>query len=144
MAVDTEAAMVALFALLDGISVTLKTKSRRLLFVEDMPANDLPAVFQNQIARADNLGLNELYAADFDVEWYVYAMQPNQDKPSTPILNPVVDAAINCLPPNGGKITLSNGSTVAVFRSGPTHYFEGLLGQKAVARIPIRLRVPKS
>lgn len=143
MAVDTEAAMAALFALTNPLT-QFKTRSRRLQFVEDMAPETLPAVFQNQVSRTDNFALNTIYAADIDVEWYVYAYQANDLEPSTPILNPLVDAALNALPPDWTKITLAGGATATVFRAGPAHFFEGLLGQRAVARIPIRMKVPKT
>ena len=140
MAVDTEAAMAALFALLDPLT-QFKTTSRRLLFVEDMAPEALPAVFQNQVARADQFVLNQLVASDIDLEWYVYCYQGNDDAPSTPILNPLVDAVVNVLPPDSGVLRVGDVNTT-VSRSGPTHYFEGLLGSRAVARIPIRIKVP--
>lgn len=139
MAVDTEAAMAALFALTDPLT-QFKTKSRRLQFVEDMQPEALPAVFQNQIQRADEFTLNQMTASVVDLEWYVYAFQADELAPSTPILNPLVDAVLNQLPPVGPLLRIG-GVAMTVSRSGPTHYFEGLLGQRAVARIPLRVRV---
>lgn len=146
MAVDTETAMSALFALLANVSgVTLKTTSRRLQFVEDMQPEALPAVFQNQVARNDLFAQTTVYGADFDVEWYVYCFQANMDLPTTPILNPLVDAVLAVLPPDGARVPLGDsGSTMTVSRAGPTHFFEGLLGERAVARIPLRIKVPKT
>jgi hypothetical protein len=141
VAVDTEAAMAALFALLDPLT-QFKTTSRRLQFVEDMAPEALPAVFQNQVARTDQFVMTQLFASDIDVEWYVYCFQAKTDAASTPILNPLVDAIIEALPPDGGRLVLASGAQVTVSRAGPTHYFEGLLGERAVARIPLRLRVP--
>ena len=148
--IDTEAALAALFDLTAPLGMptgsppvgngTFKTRSRRLLFVEDIGAEKLPAVFQNQIARNDEFAFNQLTAAIVDVEWYVYCFQGNQDAPSTPILNPLVDTLLNQLPPVGPLLRVG-GVVMPVSRAGPMHYFEGLLGERAVARIPLRLRV---
>lgn len=140
MAIDTEAALAALFALTDPLASSFKTRSRRLQFVEDMGAESLPAVFQNQVARTDEFTFNAITAAVIDVEWYVYCFQGNSEAPSTPILNPLVDALLNQLPPVGPLLRVG-GVAMTVSRAGPTHYFEGLLGERAVARIPLRVKV---
>lgn len=139
MAVDTETALAALFALTAPLS-QFKTKSRRLQFVEEMGAEVLPAVFQNQIARADSFTQNKLVYSDVDVEWYVYCFQGNSTAATTPILNPLVDALLEALPPDGGMLQVG-GRGMPVYRAGPTHYFEGLLGERAVARIGLRIKV---
>lgn len=149
-----EEVYAALFALLDPLVVdgTLNTTSRRLQFAEDVDPGLLPGVWQNQFmetpAKFANSGAVCWY---FDVDWYIYFLHNDETTPSTPSINAVVDKVMGVLPRDeSGTITVLRVTlpddpqpmVVGLSIREPVRTWEGLLNNKAVVEIPLRLLVP--
>lgn len=141
-----EAVYAAIFQLVDPLVAadTLQTASRRLEHVEDVPSTSMPAMYQNQVAEypfQDSMSGGIL--TRIDLEWYVYvATDPNTRDPSTPVLNPIVDALVGLLPSATNPMSIHIDGQACSFSRGKIQYFEGLLGAKAVAKIELSVIVP--
>lgn len=133
---------VALFAKLDGCA-SFATTSRRLKHWDDVPATSQPALFQNQ--KRENVsgtpGLNQVKV--FSVDIYLYA-NTRGDKSISPgeILNPLIDAVETAMEPDkiSNKQTLG-GLVQHAWIDGTIETDEGVLGDQAVAIIPITIKV---
>lgn len=150
-----EEAYSALFALLNPLVGTiasgkpLRVTSRRLEFAEDVPAENTPGVWQLQLDESPHAySFGGIAAWQLNCDWYIYVTQNNETAPSTPIINPVLDAVMNVLPlsnnVDGGIGFSSQGNTCAIMLRDPIRYWEGLLNNKAVVQIPLRILVPLS
>lgn len=145
---NREAIYAALFSKVEALApATFTTASRRLAFVEELDPTAFPAVYQNQVSEAPAIfGNFGPIGIHLDLEWYVYAYAPDESSPSSPLLNVVMDAVLELL----GKDQSTpvnfevNGSQCAVWVNGVIGMWEGILGNRAVARIPIRVLVPNS
>lgn len=127
----------------------LVTTSRRLEFVEEVAVERLPGVWQLQVDETlAGSTLGGMAIINADVDWYVYASAPDESQPSTPILNPAVDLVMGLIPHAGdADNTLfrdPDGNVIQLTLRGPVKYYEGLLGNKAVCCIPLRMMVPGS
>lgn len=115
------------------------TVSRRLAYVEELAAELFPACYQNQTHESPAVAAFEYVASwHFDVEWYVYALQPDTSAPSSTILNPLIDAVLSLQ----GFNFQADGQTCTIMLNGSINTFEGLDGNRAVARVPLRILVP--
>lgn len=145
-----EQAYAGLFALLDPLVTagTLKETSRRLEFAEDVAPERTPGVWQLQLDEQPFVySFGGIGGWDLLVDWYIYVTQSDETAPSTPIINPVLDAVVGVLPlandnddPNGNVYV--NGVRLTITLRDKIHFWEGLLNQKAVVQIPLRIRVP--
>lgn len=135
----------AIFSLLNGlVPGTLKSASRRLLHIEDVTPDAMPCAFQNQVSESafgDTMVGGQM--TSINLLWYVYVAVDNEsDDPSTPTLNPVVDAVVNLLPNINNQIAIQIDGVTCQLRRGAIQYFEGLLGTKAVAKIEVIVLAP--
>src|SRR5574337_608628 len=95
----------AIFALLSplttGASPTVTTASRRLMHIDDVTPEMMPAVYQTQI---DETPTADVLAGGVGTritfQWYIYvsAADPQSTATITTQLNPVVDAVVSLLP----------------------------------------------
>ena len=133
-----EAVFAALFAKLAGITA-LKTSSRTLKSIQDMNLEELPAAFQTQgkqvlLFKGSTPTLN-----DWTASWIFYASSNDAVCAST-VLNDLVDAACSILsPPTGNNRQTLGGIVEYATIVGDIEIFEGLLGDKAIAIIPIKI-----
>lgn len=123
--------------------------SRRLEFVEEVPTENFPNLFQFQTDQEPLLhSLSGPVGWWLDLEWYIGCEQPDTALPSTPILNPLVDAVCDLLtvdPTEPTTLTFEAAGeeyNCAMWITGTIQVWEGLLGNRAVAIIPIRIQVP--
>ena len=141
---DTEACYAATFALLNTLSSVgnFKTITRRLKHVEDVAPEMMPYVAQLQINRGPfKEVMNGIAVWVLRAHWYIYVSAPDMDSPTTPILNPRVDEVLALLPQDedaAAKVTV-NGISVILSLDGAAEFYEGLLGTKSVARIPVKI-----
>lgn len=130
-----------------------KVSSRRLQFVEEMPAENLPAIFQNQRGESPKqTTVAGIAAWDFDVDLYVYALQPDTNAAATTILNPLLDAITDVFEDDnqyGAQLRVPYTDDTGpqelvcdISINGSIHIWEGILGDRAVAVIPVRVLVP--
>lgn len=141
----------ALIGILDNLLLdgTLKTLSRRLEFAEEVDPSRLPGVWQLQIKESPAEYANTGIACwNFDVDWYVYFCFNDETSPTTPGMVPVVDKIMECLPhDDNGNIAaqfIVDDLQITLILRESLEYFEGLLNNKAVVLIPLRLLVPTS
>ncbi len=119
------------------------TVSRRLEMVDEMSPSALPAAFQMQGKQSIKKEINKPPVYVLNADWFLYAYQPNTALPPSTMLNTMVDlATAQLVPPAGvGKFTLG-GLVEDCAINGEIELYEGLLGDRAVAIIPIRILVP--
>ena len=136
----------AIFGLVTPLATSglLQTTSRRLEHVEDVPSTSMPAMYQNQVMETPfKDSMSGAYLTQLDLEWYVYvATDPNLQDPSTPVLNPIVDALVALLPGVNNPYAIQISGQTCNFSRGKIQYFEGLLGAKAIAKIELSVIVP--
>lgn len=128
----------------------LAEASRRLMFVEELAPELFPAVYQNQMTeRVIHYGTGGPLVWEFCLEWYVYVRQPDTTQPSSPLLNAVLDKALATLgnaadPTQPGTFETPSGVICGCSVNGEIPMWEGILGDRAVARVPLRILVPTS
>ena len=137
-----EAVYSALYAKVSS-AAGFVTKSRRAEHWEDVPQGMQPALFMLQRSETPALvaGLNPVWT--FTVEFYIYAhTQGDQAIVPASIINPLVDAVSNALAPDAvsNKQTLG-GLVQHAWIDGSIEVYEGILGDQAVAVIPVTLKV---
>jgi hypothetical protein len=126
------------------------TKGRKLKHIEEIDASQFPCFFQVQVEETwqhGNGGMGNLPPiGQFAVEWWVYVREPDPNVPATIKLNAALDtltAALG-LPPAapGPKQTLSN-QVESVQLAGKIDIVEGVLEDRAYARIPLIIKLTK-
>jgi len=149
---NRDAIYAAFFSRFEALATagTFTTASRNLAFVETLDSSALPAIYQNQtgeeVATFANGGTCGWV---FDVDLYLYAMKGMAPDPSMVTLNPLMDAVYALLgtddAPGNFNVTV-DGDDVAhsVWVNGYAQTWEGILGDRNVHRIPVRIYVPYS
>jgi hypothetical protein len=133
-----EAIHSALASLLEAVP-GVKTFSRKLRHWSDVPASEQPALFmaaQNQAVIVDGLGIPP--KRNLPVRLYLYSQSHDPA-----LQNELLDALEKALEPAPNEIALTLGGLVSHCRiEGEIELDEGLLGEQAVAIIPISILVP--
>lgn len=136
--INREQIYSALFAKLRAIPA-FGTASRRLRHWDDVPAVDQPALFQTQKPEQPEQqpGLPTKWTLAVDV--YIYANTAGEDPPAA-IINPLIDSIEAAIAPDPvtNKCTLG-GLVSHVWIDGEIQNDEGVLGDQAVAIVPIRI-----
>ncbi len=140
-----EQAFAAIFAKLSSLSSTFKTISRRLQLVETFDTAQMPAIFQQQIN--EPIGSQQYLTSEggfaysvLNVSWYIYVAQGDDTAPMTPGLNALVDSVINLVFSSLGSNIVTVGSEDFSLNPTAIIYYEGLLGDLAVARIDVQAK----
>lgn len=136
-----ESIFSALFAQLQTIP-GLQTVSRRLQNVQDMAPESMPAAFQIQGAQEMKFKGDVPAVGDWSASWILYASATDTTQAPSTQLNALVDAALAVLVPKPYADRQTLGGLVEYAAvDGKIDIFEGVLGDRAVAVIPIRLIV---
>ena len=139
MNVNREAIYSALFTLVSG-AADFVTTGRRIQIITQMQPSQLPALFQQQVSEDTQQvnGIPPKYTLRVDIA--IYALNPDQTQAATPQLNALIDAVEAALAPSPvtGRQTLG-GLVSHCFINGKTDIFEGDLGNKAAAVLPIEI-----
>ena len=132
----------AVFQKLTGVAAFV-TKSRRLRHIEEMDINtEMPAVFQVQQDESWDGGRTNLPTKKvLNVEWWVYVGEPNTSAAPSSKLNPVLDAIDSVFGQDGGGLNVETlgGLVFNAKVSGTIEIIEGVLGDRALAIIPVRV-----
>ncbi len=130
----------ALFALAAGIP-NLTTSSRRLKNAQDVAPADSPALYQVQGQQKAIYTENAPGIIwDITATWIVVVVDNDPTEPITPTLNPILDAIAAALAPSQAQPRNTLGGLVETCAiDGNVEIFEGVLGARAVAVIPIRI-----
>lgn len=134
-----EQVFAALFAKLQSVPGLL-TVSRRLQAVQDMQPENLPAGFQMQGKQAVAYKGSVPAASDMSATWALYGYSDDPTVAPSTVLNNLVDAACAAIAPPAytDKQTLGGLVEYAAI-DGDIEIFEGVLGDRAVALIPLRI-----
>lgn len=136
--INREQIYSALFARLRSIPGFVTT-SRRLRHWDDVAAVDQPALFQTQKPEQPEQqpGMPTKWTLAADV--YIYVNTGGDESPSS-IINPLIDAVEAALAPDPITNRCTLGGLVAhAWIDGEVQNDEGVLGDQAVAIIPIRI-----
>ncbi len=134
-----EAIYSALFALASS-AADFVTSGRRIQVITQMQPSQLPALFQQQISEDTQqvAGIPPKYTLRVDIA--IYAVNQDVTQSAAPQLNALLDAVEAALAPSPvtGKQTLG-GLVQHCFINGKTDIFEGDLGNRAAAVLPIEI-----
>lgn len=128
----------ALFDKVKGIQ-GLKTSSRKLKHWNDVPLAEQPALFQIQIGEAPTQSKGMPTQWHLSVKFYLYVN--SQDGNPSSLLNIYLDKIEEALKPNANGFQELNGLVSHAWISGAIETDEGVLGDQAVAIIPIDIKV---
>lgn len=137
--ITREPIYAALFARLQAVS-GFRTISRRLKHWTDVPASMQPALYLVQRHEVLSGISGQLVRYDLEADVYLYANTADQSSTPSQILNPLLDAVEATLQPDyTGKQTLG-GLVQHCWIEGSIETDEGVLGDQAVAIIPIKIK----
>ncbi len=138
MNASREAIYSALFALVSS-AASFVTASRRMQLVTEMQNSQLPALFQQQAGEIteQHRGIPSRYTLHVDLA--IYAFNADQKGSAAPQLNELIDAVEAALAANALGVQPLGGLLSHCFISGKTEVFEGSLGNKAAAVIPVQI-----
>ena len=130
----------ALFALASGIP-GITTSSRRLKNAQDVAPADSPAIYQVQGPQKAIYTENAPGIIwDITATWIVVVVDNDPTAAITPTLNPILDAITSALAPSRAQPRNTLGGLVETCAiEGNVEIFEGVIGDRAVAVVPIRL-----
>lgn len=132
----------ALFAVLAGLP-GVTTSSRRLKNIQDLPPEAFPAVYQLQDKQSPKYQGSVPTRTVLRASWLLYANSSDMTVAPSTALNNLVDAACAALAPTPiqQKNTLGGLVEYAAI-SGDIEIFEGVLGDRAIAIVPIEIILP--
>lgn len=137
-----EQVYAALFNLL-GTLPGLKTVSRRLQNAQDMQPEGFPAAFQLQGKQAAKYSGNTPSIYTWRADWLLYAHNSDQTVSPTTQLNALIDAATALLVPAPSTNRQTLGGLVEYCAiDGDIEVFEGILGDRSIAILPISILLP--
>ena len=132
----------ALFALLQGLP-GLKLSSRRIKNIQDLPPESFPAAYQLQEKQSPKYTGTTPTRTVLRANWLLYVQNSDDTVALTPALNNLVDAACAALAPIGVTQKNTLGGLVEYASiSGDIEVFEGVLGDRAIAIVPIEIILP--
>jgi hypothetical protein len=137
-----EQVFAALFAKLKTVPGVV-TCSRRLQNAQDMQPEQMPAAFQlqgeqNLVFKGSTPPVNT-----WDATWFLYSYDSDPTTTPTTQLNAMVEAALASLAPLGAFDKQSLGGLVEFAAvTGKIQVFEGVLGNIAIAILPITIVLP--
>jgi hypothetical protein len=137
-----EAVYAALFAKLQSLP-GLVTVSRRLQNVQDVQPESFPAAFQIQGEQQSRYSGNTPAVFTWKADWLLYVHDSDPTTAPSTQLNNLIDAATALLTPGPGQPRQSLGGLVEYCAiDGSVQVFEGVLGDRAVAVLPITIVLP--
>jgi hypothetical protein len=142
-----ETIYAALFTLLSS-SAEFRTASRKLVHWSDVGPEEHPAIFQRQVSedRISQRGVPPKIQLRVEIYVYVHTLAQQLDPAVTPaqLMNPLLDAldAALAVDDMSNNVLTLGGLVSHCWVDGKTENFEGLIGDQAVAIIPISILVP--
>ena len=137
-----EPVMAALFALTAPLLTagTLNTASRRPKQPQETAIQDCPALYQIEGSFKANYQQNAIGIRwELQVAWIVVVGQNDPTQPMSPALNPIIDALCQVLSGVGGQPQTLGGLAQYCAIDGAIDVLEGVLADRAVALVPIRI-----
>lgn len=132
-----EAVYSTLFAKLQSVP-GLTTVSRRLQNVQDVQPEAFPAAYQLQGKQSTKYAGANPASNSWRADWLLYAYDSDPASAPSIQLNSLIDAAVAVLAPPPGFDKQSLGGLVEYCAiDGDIEVFEGVLGDRAIAVLPI-------
>ncbi|MGH8402574.1 MAG: hypothetical protein ACRESO_04095 [Gammaproteobacteria bacterium] len=132
----------ALFAKLSALT-EFTTTSRRLQSIQDIAIENFPAAYQLQGKQVVHKKVNVPPIYEMEASWILCAFESDQTIAPSTQLNALIDDAVGALEPDATTNANTLGGLVTQCTiEGDIEVFEGVLGDRAVAIIPIRILVP--
>lgn len=147
MNVSRETIYAALFALVSS-SASFVTASRKLTHWSDVGPEEHPAIFQRQTDETWIVQKGLPPKIQLHVELYIYVHTLSQQLDPTVVpsqmLNPLLDAvdAALAVDDRSNNVLTLGGLVSHCWIDGKTENFEGMIGDQAVAIIPVSILVP--
>lgn len=147
MNVSRETIYAALFSLVSG-SASFATTSRKLRHWSDVGAEEQPALFQQQldedIAQSRGTPANITLHAQLYIYVTTASQQTAPDVVPSQLINPLIDAVDSALAGDdiANFVQTLGGLVSHCWIEGKIETYEGLLGDQAVAIIPVAILVP--
>ena len=139
MRATRESVYAALFALLETVP-NLTTVSRRLQSVQDIQPESFPAAFQLQGDQQVTYKGSVPSIFTWQASWILNAYEADQTAAPSTQLNEMIDAVSAVLAPAAGQTCQTLGGLVThAGISGNIQIYEGVLGDRAVAIVPISI-----
>lgn len=136
---SVESVFAALFAKLSGVA-TFALSGRRLVNVQDLNPEQFPAAFQLQGKQTWRFSPNAPPVLTLRATWVLYTFQTDPAAAQSTPLNLLLDAVRTAMLPPAGGVKQSLGGLVEYAAiDGDVEIFEGVLGERAVALVPITL-----
>lgn len=137
-----ESVYAALFAQLKSISGLVVT-SRRLKNIQDMQPEQLPAAFQIQEKQPVKYSGSTPSRKVLRASWLLYAHSSDLTVAPSTVLNNLLDQADAILAPTNPSVRNTLGGLVEYAAvSGDIEIFEGVLGDRCIAVVPIEMILP--
>lgn len=119
----------------------VRTFSRRLQHVNDVPAAQQPAIFLAQTGQVPSYQQGRTIMWDLSADIYVYVRDPKGKEPG-PIMNPLMDSIIAVFAPDNAMVNACTfGGLCHKVELGQIATDEGTMGEQAIAIIPVTMRV---
>jgi len=119
------------------------TFSRRLKSVTDTPAEDMPALYQVQVPEKRIYKPDAPPVNDWNAFWVIQGHEDDPTAAPSSALNPLLEAAAATLNPDAGDSVYTLGGLVTYCAiEGTIDIVEGVLGDRFVAVLPIRIILP--
>lgn len=134
-----ETIYAALFALVSDATAFV-TVSRRPRFINEVSPSGLPALYMQQVGESVIRTRVAPPSYNLRVDLALYAQNPDQNSSAAPQLNALVDAVeLALMPLVAGQPQTLGGIVSHCFVNGDIQYFEGTLGNRSGALIPIEI-----
>lgn len=138
---NRESIAAALFTLVSSVG-GFKVTSRRLKHWSDVPAEDQPALFQAQGKEIVDITTQRMGGPNvhrFAFQLYIYVHNNDLNVVPSSLLNPFLDAIEAVLTTTPGTKQTLGGLVQHAYISGAIETDEGVLGDQAVAIVPIEV-----
>ena len=143
MGASRESVFAALFAVLRG-AYAWQTVSRRLQNAQDVPPEAFPAAFQLEGNQSAKYQGDVPAVGEWKASWLLYSYSDDPAVAPSTGLNAMIDAVLAALAPADGPVTRNTLGGLVEFAAvdGEIEIFEGVLDNRAIAVVPVRIVIP--
>jgi hypothetical protein len=119
----------------------LATCDRRLKSIQDIPDEGFPAAYQMQGNQKLTYEGTTPPLNTWPASWILCVREPDQSQPPSTKLNQIIDAACAVIQPQPAALTKNTlgGLVEYVAIEGDIEIFEGVLGDRALAILPLKI-----
>ncbi len=135
----------ALFAMLQGLHTagTVATADRRVRFLNEMSAAELPALFMAVDRQTLQQRRGQPPRHQLGARIYLYAANPDRYTAAGIALNGLIDAVEATLAPADGSDVQTLGGLVShAWIEGPIEVFEAPQGERSAAIVTVQMLIP--